>query len=257
MTEIHPSAIVSEGAELGVDVQVGPYCVLGPHVRVGDRTRLRAHVVLDGRASIGADCAIFPFACIGTQTQDLKYRGATTFVEIGERTTLREYVTVNAGTVEGEVTRVGSDCLIMAYSHVAHACAVGNHVIIANASQLAGEVVVEDQAILGGLVGVHQFCRIGRLCMVGHNAKVSQDVPPFMLADGNPVRVRGVNSVGLDRKNIEQAARSELKRAYRLLYRSRLSTTQATRRIRDELEQVPEIEHLLSFIAASERGIVK
>ncbi|MBN1674452.1 MAG: acyl-ACP--UDP-N-acetylglucosamine O-acyltransferase [Kiritimatiellae bacterium] len=257
MTSIHPTAVIAEGARLGQGVEVGPYSVIGPNVSVGDRTRIMAHVFLDGCTRVGAECTVFPFSSIGTQTQDLKYAGGKTAVEIGDRTTLREYVTVNSGTAEGECTRVGSDCHIMAYSHVAHTCTIGDGVIMANGSQLAGEVVVERQAVLGGLVGVHQFCRIGRLAMIGHNSKVNQDVPPFMLADGNPLAVRGVNSVGMERKKVNAKARAALKNAHRFLYRMDLSTRQALEKIRAELEMLPEVEHLVRFIEESERGIVK
>jgi len=257
MTSVHPTAIVAEGAELGADVELGPYCIVGPNVSIGDGTRVMSHVVLDGFTKLGSGCTVFPFACIGTQTQDLKYKGGKTFVEIGDRTTLREYVTVNSGTNEGEVTSVGTGCHIMAYSHVAHACRVGNDVIMANCATLAGEVVVEDQAILGGFSGVHQFVRVGRLCMTGGCTKVTQDCPPFMIVDGNPASVRGVNVIGLDRRGIDPEARKALKRAYKLLYRDGLSTSQAVDGIRGEMSGIAEVDHLVSFIESSKRGIVK
>ncbi len=257
MATVHPTAIVLPGAELGVDVEIGPYCIVGQHVKIGDRAKLVAHVYLDGRTTIGAETVIWPFASIGTQTQDLKFKGGVTYVEIGERTTLREYVTVNSGTNEGDITSVGNDCHIMAYSHVAHQCSVGNGVIMSNASTLAGHVVVEDDAVIAGMCGVHQFVKIGRMCMLGGCSKATQDIPPFMLADGNPATVHGLNTVGLQRRGVSQESRSRLKEAYRLLYRSELSTRQATERIRAELPASPELEHLLAFIAASERGIAK
>jgi UDP-N-acetylglucosamine acyltransferase len=216
-----------------------------------------AHVVVDGRTRIGAGCTLFPFACIGTQTQDLKFKGAKTAVEIGEGTTLREYVTVNAGTNEGEVTRVGAGCHIMAYCHVAHACSVGNRVIMANCATLAGEVTVEDEAILGGLTGVHQFCRVGRLCMVGGLSKITQDCAPFMIVDGNPAAVRALNVVGLKRHAVPDAAVEALKKAHRWLYRADLSTSQALERVRADVEPCPEVDALLRFIESSDRGIVK
>lgn len=257
MSRIHPTAIVDSEANLGRDVQIGPYCVIGPHVTIGDGTRLMSHVVLEGWTTIGQACTIFPFACIGTQTQDLKYAGGKTFVEIGDHTTLREYVTVNSGTAEGEVTRVGSYCLIMACAHVAHTCRVGDGVIMGNATGLAGHVVVEDFAVLSGLSGFHQFVRVGRMAMVGGCSKVTQDVPPFMIVDGNPPAVHGPNVVGLKRHNVSEEAQRQLKHAYRLLYREALSTTQAIERIRSEIPCGAEVAHLIAFVEASARGIIK
>jgi UDP-N-acetylglucosamine acyltransferase len=257
MTKVHGTAIIEAGAELGENVEVGPYCVVGPCVRIGDGCRILSHVVVDGHTTLGRDCALFPFASIGTQTQDLKYRGGTTFVEIGDRTTLREYVTVNSGTNEGEVTRVGADCHIMAYCHVAHACQVGNRVIMSNCATLAGEITVEDEAIIGGLSGVHQFVRIGRLCMIGGLTPIRQDCPPFTMIAGNPPEVKGLNTVGMQRRGIDPEAQKLLKHAYRLVYREDLSTSQALERIRGELTMCPEIEQFVSFIEKSERGITK
>lgn len=257
MIRIHPTAIVSPEAHLGEGVEIGPYCVIGANVSIGDGTRLISHVVIDGHTSVGRNCVLFPFACIGTQTQDLKYKGGTTYVEIGDRTTLREYVTINSATNEGDVTRVGSDCHICAYAHVAHACRVGNEVIMSNAIALAGEVVVEDQAVLGGLSAVHQFTRIGRLCMIGGCSAIRQDCPPFMLVAGNPAEVAGVNTVGMTRKNIAEEIQRHIKEAYKLLYRSGLSTRQAVDRIKKEIPLGPEISHLIAFIESSQRGITR
>ena len=257
MTQIHPTAVVDPGARLGVDVEIGPYCVIGPHVAIGDRARLMSHVVLDGWTTLGAECRVFPFASIGTQTQDLKYAGGRSFVEIGEHTTLREYVTVNSGTAEGEVTRVGSQCHIMAYSHVAHACQVGNGVILSNGATLAGHVIIEDQAGVAGLSGVHQFVRIGKMAFVGAMTKITQDVPPFLLVDGNPATARGINQVGLERRDVTAESRQELKKAYRILYREGLSTKQAVEKIKAAPVVCAEIQYLLAFIEGSERGIIK
>ncbi len=257
MTAIHPTAIVDAGAELGPEATVGAYSVIGPHVTVGRGTRIHPHVVLDGWTTIGEGCTIFPFASIGSQTQDLKYKGGVSFVEIGDHTTLREYVTVNAGTNEGDVTHIGSHCHIMAYAHVAHQCLVGNGVIIANAGTLAGHVVVEDEAIIGGLSGVHQFVRLGRLCMIGGCTKVTQDIPPFMMADGNPAAIHGLNSVGLQRHGAPEAARRALKDAYRILYREQLGLRVALDKMKTALPSCAELEHLMAFVAASERGITR
>lgn len=257
MTLIHPTAIIEAGAQLGEGVQVGAYSVVGEHVRLGDGTRVMPHVFLDGWTTIGRRCTIFPFASLGTQTQDLKYKGGRTFVEIGDNTTIREYVTVNSGTDEGEVTRVGNDCHIMAYCHVAHGCTVGNGVIMANSATLAGHVVVEDQAVLGGFCGVHQFVRIGRVCILGGLTKITQDCPPYMMIDGNPAKVWGPNSTGLKRRNVPEDSQRILKEAYKILYRQDLSTSQAMEKIEAELTRCPELDHLVNFIRQSERGIVK
>ena len=257
MTEIHSTAVVTGGAELGDDVHIGPYSVVGPHVRLGDGTRIMSHVVLDGRTTIGAGCTVFPFASVGTQTQDLKYRGAVTRVEIGDGTTLREYVTVNSSTNEGEVTRVGSRCHIMAYSHVAHACEIGDEVIMANGATLAGHITIEPQAIVGGLSAIHQFCRVGRMCMIGGCSRITQDCPPFMMVVGNPASVHGLNTIGLQRRGVGEEARRLLKDAYRTVYRSGLSTNDAVRALRDKAPSCPEVELLAAFIEQSKRGIVR
>ncbi len=257
MTNVHPTAVVADGAVLDDGVDIGPYCVIGQNVKIGSGSRLHSHVVIDGDTTIGSDCSIFPFASVGTQTQDLKFQGGKTTVEIGDRTTLREYVTVNSGTNEGEVTHVGSGCAILAYCHVAHACHVGDGVIMSNGATLAGDVVVEDQAIIGGMTGVHQFTRIGRLCMVGACSKIVKDCPPFMLVDGAPSQVRGVNVVGLERKGLSAEVRDAMKKAYRQLYRKGLSTQQAIEAIQKEVPDCAEVDHLLKFIEESKRGIVK
>jgi UDP-N-acetylglucosamine acyltransferase len=255
MSNVHPTAVVSAGAELGANAEIGPYCVIGPNVKIGSGTRLMSHVVVDGWTTIGADCRLFPFACIGTQTQDLKYRGGKTFVVIGDRTTLREYVTVNACTNEGDTTKVGSDCTLLAYSHVAHACKVGNGVIMSNCATLAGDVQVEDMAIIGGLAAVHQFTRIGTMVMVGGCSAIRQDVPPYMLVAGNPAEVHGPNSVGLQRRGVSEESRHKIKEAYKILYRRQLNVKDAVEAIRREIQPCPEIEHLVDFVSKSERGI--
>lgn len=257
MSEIHPTAIVSPNAKLGDQVVIGPFCFVGPDVTLGDNTRLISHVVVDGFTQLGAGCTVFPFASVGLQTQDLKYKGGRPGVSIGDNTTIRESVTINAATADGDVTRVGSHCHIMAYAHIAHDCVVGNHVIIANVGTLAGHVTVEDRVILGGLSAVHQFVRLGRNCIIGGCAKVVQDVPPFVMADGNPLRVPGLNSVGLTRAGVSEESQKALKLAHRLLYRSELGTRDALARIEAEVPQTSEVQHLVRFIRSSERGIVK
>jgi len=254
MTHIHPTAIIHPDAQIGDEVTIGPYCVVGQHVKMGAGTNLASHVVVDGHTTLGAECRLFPFACIGMQTQDLKYAGGVTYAEVGDRTVLREYCTIHTGTRVGEITRVGSDCLIMAYCHVAHGCTVGNEVIMSNCAQLAGEVQIEDRAIVGGLTGVHQFCRIGTLCMIGAAGKVRQDAPPYMIVDG--CDVIGPNIVGLQRRGVPPDVRATLKEAYRLIYREGLNRSQALDRIVLELADIPEIRHLVEFYRKSTRGVL-
>jgi UDP-N-acetylglucosamine acyltransferase len=256
MTSIHPTAILQPGAQLGEQVTVGPYCVIGPHVRIGDRTTLMSHVVVDGRTTLGRDCKLFPFACIGQQTQDLKFAGGTTYAEIGDGTTLREFATVHTGTRDGETTRIGARCLIMAYCHVAHGCELGDEVILSNSTQLAGEVKIEELAIVAGMVGVHQFCRIGTLAMVGGGTRVTKDVPPYMLIGAEPLSVVGINAVGLQRRGVSAEVRSALKQAFKLLYHDGLNRTQAVERIRTEVPDGAEVRHLIDFFEKSERGVL-
>lgn len=257
MTDIHPTAIVAPGAELDDGVEIGPYCIIGSHVKIGKGAKIMGHVYLDGWTTIGPQCSIFPFASIGTQTQDLKYKGGVTFVEIGERTTLREYVTVNSGTNEGDVTRVGTRCHIMAYSHIAHQCLIGNNVIISNGVQLAGHVIIEDCAVIGGLSGAHQFVRIGRMCFFGACSKATQDIPPYMMADGNPATIHGLNIEGLRRHKAPEESLNILKKAHSIIFRQNLTVHQAIEKIKAELPSCPELEHLTAFIASSERGITR
>jgi UDP-N-acetylglucosamine acyltransferase len=257
VTDVHRTAVVADGAGIDEGVDIGPYCVIGPHVKIGAGTRLMSHVVIDGWTTLGRDCRVFPFATLGAETQDMKFSGEQTFVEIGDGTTIRECVTVNASTNEGETTRVGSGCLIMAYCHVAHACDVGDRVIMANSAHLAGHVTIEEKAIIGGVTAVHQFVRIGTLCMVGAGSKLVQDCPPYMMIDGNPARVRGINGVGLKRNGVDGKVRNLLKQSYRALYRDGLSTRQAVEKIRSGPESAPEVDRLLAFVEGSERGIVK
>jgi len=254
---IHPTAIIQNGAQLGDNVTVGPYCVIGPDVKIGDGTTLLSHVVIDGHTAIGKRCEIFPFACVGMKTQDLKYAvGNITYVEIGDDTVIREYATIHLGTKDGEATKVGSNCLIMSHCHVAHGCVLGNHVIMSSAAMIAGEVSIEDYAILGGKCGVHQFCRIGTHAMVGGMASIRQDVPPYMIVDGNPAETQAPNSVGLQRRGFSAESRAALKDAFRILYREGLNRTQAIERIQYEVVDLPEIQRLVAFYKTSQRGVL-
>ncbi len=257
MTSIHPSAVVDPAAEIGENVDIGPFCVVGADAKIGDGARLMSHVVIDGHTTVGSECTLFPFACIGTQTQDLKFRGAVTSVVIGDKTTLREYVTVNASTNEGEMTRIGSGCHIMAYAHIAHACSVGDGVIMANCATLAGDVTVEDRAIIGGLTAVHQFVRVGGHSIIGGCSRINQDCPPYMMIAGNPAAVNGINSVGLKRRGFTEDVQRTLKQAYKILYRGGLNVSQALAKIEEDLESCAELDHLVSFVRGSKRGIIR
>ena len=254
---IHPLAVVSPGAELGENVTVGPFCTVGPHVRLGDGVTLRSHVSVDGHATVGAGCEIWPFASIGGKTQDLKYKGGAPRLVVGENTVIRECATLNCATFDGGETRVGSKCLIMAYCHVAHDCVVGDRVIMANNATLAGHIVVEDDVILGGLTGVHQFVRIGRMSILGGYTKAVKDVPPYMMADGDPLKVYGPNKVGLERHGVSPETQQALKQAYKIVFRTDLRVAEALARIEAELAPTSEIRNFVEFIRNSERGIAK
>lgn len=254
---VHPSATIHPDARLHETVQVGPGCLIGPGVEIGPRVRLGANVVIEQNTSIGEDCRILHGAVLGSDPQDLKYAGETTRLEIGPRTTIREYCTMNRGTVETGVTRVGSDCLFMAGTHVAHDCEVGSHVILANVAMAGGHVSIGDWAILGALVGVHQFTRIGEHAFIGGASKIAQDIPPYVLADGNPCTARGINSVGLRRRGFPPGSIEALRRAFRTLFRNReLNLGQALSALEAQEDMPPEVMNLVRFIRASERGVI-
>lgn len=258
MTSIHQTAIVEPGAQIGQDVSIGAYAVVGPEVRLGDRCQIQSHAVIDGATTLGADCQVFPFAHIGGKTQDLKFKdGNRTYVKVGERTVLREYVTVNCGTKDGESTIIGDDCLIMAYCHLAHGCVFGNHVIVSNSTQFAGEVNVGDWAVISGLVGVHQFVRIGCHAMIGGGTVLKQDAAPYFLTDGNPSAARGINVVGLERRGFSRDAISALRSAYKLLCRDGRNVTDAIAAIREQIPDTPEIRALVDFFLSTQRGVVR
>ncbi len=256
-TDIHPTAVIASGADIGEDVTIGPYSIIGENVRIGDGCRIGSSVLIEGYTEIGKNNHIFHGASIGTIPQDLKYRGARTFVKIGDNNTIREYVTINSATNEGESTIVGDSNLLMAYVHVAHNCVIGNNVILANAVNLAGHVKVHDYAIVGGIVPVHQFVEIGEHAFIGGGSRIPKDVPPFIKVVGNPPRVNGMNSVGLMRRGFTLEQRVLLKRAYCILYRSGLNVSQAIEKIETELPQTEEIKMLVDFIKNSKRGITK
>jgi UDP-N-acetylglucosamine acyltransferase len=255
--QIHPTAIVSDGATLGDNVKIGPYCTIGPDVTIGEGTEVFSHVVIDGYTFIGANCQLHPFSRIGGRTQDLKFKGGKPGVKIGDRNVIREYVTINAATNDGEFTTVGSDCLIMAYCHIAHCCQVGNRVIMANLAQLSGHVIVEDMATLEGRTGAVQFCRIGTMAFIGGGSLIRKDVPPYMIGVGDPFEVRSTNKIGMERRGVSEGSRKQLKEAYRLLYRKELSTSQALEQIEATLEQTEEIKYLIDFIKNTQVGITR
>ena len=230
---IHPTAIVEDGVIIEDDVIIGPYC------------------------TIRKNNTISPFAVLGGKTQDLKYKGGSPGVKIGDNNTIREYVTINAATYDGDYTIVKNNCLIMAYSHIAHCCNIGNQVIIANAVQIAGHVTVEDQATIEGMVGIVQFLRIGRMAFVGGLSKVSKDLPPFMIAHGDPIDVRGFNKIGMERKGCSEESKKSIKEAYRILYRSKESTSSAIIRLENEIDMTDELRSLIDFCKSSSKGIIR
>ena len=254
---IHSSATIHPDAFVGAGCDIGPYCVIGEHVELGEGCKLHSHVVVDGYTKLGQRNEVFPFASIGLKTQDLKWKGGVTRTEIGDQNTFREYVTIHSATGDGEVTRVGSHNHILAYCHLAHNVTLGNHIIMSNVATLAGHVTVEDHAVIGGLAAVHQFCRVGRLAMIGGCSKVVQDVPPFMMADGNPAETRTINKVGMERNGVTEEAQSALKHCYKILFREGLTITNALAKIEKEAPKLPEVLHLLNFVRTSERGISK
>ena len=253
---VHPTATVDPGAAIADDAEVGAYAIVGPGCEVGPGCVLAPRSVLERNVKLGRDVKIGIGSILGGDPQDLKYGGEETTVEIGDGTVVREYATINRGTSQSLKTTVGRGSFVMSYVHLGHDCHVGDGVILSNAVQLAGHVVVEDRAIISGLSAVHQFARIGRHSFVGGCSRVAKDVPPYLKAVGNPVRLYGLNSVGLQRSGFEAETVRELKRAYRLLFRSDLNVSQALERARAELPDLPEVRHFLGFIEQSDRGVV-
>lgn len=257
MSEIHPTAVIQEGARIGEGCRIGPYCVIGPNVILGTGCELHSHVVIDGHTEIGSENTFYPFASIGLRTQDLKWDGGTTWTRVGSNNTFREYVTVHSATADGDATVIGSHNNLLAYTHVAHDCQLGDHIIMSNVGTLAGHVIVEDRAIVGGLAAVHQFCRIGTMSIIGGCSKVVQDVPPYMMVDGNPAATRTLNKEGLKRNGVDEDTQKSMRQAYRILFRSEQTFTNAVKQVRADVATSPELEHLLAFIESSERGIAK
>ena len=252
---IHPTAIVDSSAVLGHDVEIGPWAIIGPRCTLGDGTKISPRATLEQNVRLGARVSIGTGVVLGGDPQDLKYRGEETWVDIGDDSSVREYSTINRGTAHSLTTRVGRGCFLMSYVHLAHDCHLGDNIIISNGTQLAGHVTIEDKVTISGLCAVHQFSRIGRHAFIGGMSRVPQDVPPFVRAVGNPLKLFGLNSVGLRRSGFEEDTLRELKRAYRLCFRSELNLSQGVERARLEVDQLPEVDQFLTFIEASQRGV--
>ena len=257
MTQIHSTAVIHPRAQVSADCRIGPYCVVGEHVVLGERCQLHSHVVIDGHTTLGCENQIFPFASIGLQTQDLKWKGGITRLQIGDRNTFRESVTIHSATSDGDATIVGSDNHILASSHIAHDCRLGSHIIMSNVGTLAGHVTVGDYAVVGGLAAIHQFCRIGTMSMIGGCSKIVQDVPPYMIVDGNPGETRTVNKIGIERNGVSEEAQDALRRAFKILFREGLTISNAVVKIEADLPPLPEVKHLVDFARTSERGLSK
>ena len=256
-TNIHSSAVVSESARLGENVTIGPYCVIGDEVEIGDGSIIGPHAVIEKWTSLGKECRVYQFASVGAAPQDLKFKGERSFTIIGDRTTIREGATIHRATGEDNETRIGNDCLLMAYIHVAHNCTLGNHVIMSNLASCAGHAMVEDRVVIGGMAGVHQFVKIGRNAMVGGMSKLVQDVVPYTIVDGHPAKVVGLNNVGISRAGIPLESRRLINKAYKILYRSGLSLPEAIAVIEQEVDSCEEVEHFLRFLRNAERGICR
>ena len=253
--KIHSSAIVHPDAVLGEGVEIGPWSIIAGTVKIGARTKVGPRVTIEGHTTIGEDNQIFTGAVVGSLTQDKKADGGVSFLKIGDRNTIREYATLNPGTLNGTETVIGNDNLLMAYAHVAHDCIIHNGATLANNATLAGHVIVEDRAIIGGLSGVHQFVRIGSLSITGGHSKVVQAIPPFMMVDGHPARAFGINSVGLDRAGFSKEEKSAIKKAYKIIFKSGLGLKSIIQHIQQEIPESPSVQTILTFLEHSERGI--
>ncbi|NQV19145.1 MAG: acyl-ACP--UDP-N-acetylglucosamine O-acyltransferase [Armatimonadetes bacterium] len=257
MTKIHPSAIVNPKAEIGENIEIGPFCIIGPNVIIGDNCTLFSNVIIDGNTTIGSGNKFFHSAVIGTIPQDLKYKGEPTRLIIGDNNTFREFATVNLSATMDEPTRIGDNCLLMAYSHIAHNCRLGSNLIIANAVNFAGHIHVEDFVIIGGMSAIHQFVKIGKYAFIGGKSGLKKDVPPFTRGEGFPYRVIGLNSIGMQRKGFSDQQIAAIKKVYKIFYNSGLNTSQALEKVSEISELTDEQELFVDFIKNSERGINK
>jgi UDP-N-acetylglucosamine acyltransferase len=255
-SRIHPTAIISPDAEIAADVEIGAFSIVGAGCTIDEGCVIAPRVTLERNVTLGRSVKVGIGTILGGAPQDLKYAGEETTVEIGDGTVIREYVTINRGTAHSFKTTVAENCLLMSYVHIGHDCRIGNSVILSNVVQLAGHVMIEDKAILSGLSAVHQFARIGRHSFIGGMSRVAKDIPPFLKAVGNPVKLYGLNTIGLQRAGMDDETIRELKRVYRLLFRSDLNVTQAIERAQTEIEPLPEVKELIRFVEASERGVV-
>jgi UDP-N-acetylglucosamine acyltransferase len=253
--QVHATAVIDDSAELAAGVTVGPYSVIGPNVVVGSGTTIGAHVVIERDTTVGNDCRLYSGAALGGDPQDLKYAGESSRLTIGDRTVVREFATLNRGSAARGSTDIGTDCLLMAYAHVAHDCIIGDHVVIANAVNMGGHAEVGDWVVIGGMTAVHQFARIGAHAFIGGMSAVRKDVPPYVKASGDPMKLFGLNSIGLQRRGFADEVRAEIRRAYRILFQSKQPLRQALEEARSSLQSSPELNALLSFIESSERGV--
>lgn len=255
---IHPTALVSPKTEIGSDVEIGPYTIIGDHVTIGTGVVIGPHVTIDPFVEIGAECHIFQFASIGALPQAIKFQGEETYVKIGRKTIVREFTTINRGTgFGGGITEVGEENLLMAYTHIAHDCKTGRGVILANNATLAGHITIEDYVTIGGLTALHQFVRIGKHAYIGGKSAVVKDVPPFVIAAGDRAKLHGLNRVGLKRHGFSADTIAMLKKTYRLIFRIGLTLNEAIERVRAQVDQTPEVDYLIDFIKASERGMTR
>lgn len=258
MSRIHTTALVDPRAELDLDIEVGPYSIIGPKVKIGKGTRIKSHVVVEGNTTIGEGNHIFQFSTIGSVPQDLKYKGEESQLIIGSYNVIREFASLNPGTSGGGMlTRIGDRNLMMMYCHIAHDCIIGSHSVIANGATLGGHVIIEDYVIAGGLVGVHQFVRVGTGSILGAGSMVSKDIPPYCNATGDRVRLRGLNLEGLRRRGFSRDQIDALKKAYRIIFQSGLKTKEALQKARTEIPQTREVGHMIRFIESSERGVCR
>lgn len=256
-TRIHNTAVVHQNAEIAEGVEIGPYAVIGEFVKIGNGTRIGPHAVVDGWTEIGRNNDIGPSAIIGAPPQDVHYKGQRAFVKVGNNNVIREFVTIHRASKEDGFTTVGNDCFIMAYSHIAHDCKLGDSIIIANYAGISGHVEIGDKTVISGLVGIHQFVRIGTMCMIGGMSRILRDIVPYVITEGHTATPRGLNVIGLRRNGVDSQSRGEIKKAYKMLFRSGLTTDQALERIRTEVRETVEIQEFLRFIEGSKRGIAR
>lgn len=256
-TKIHNTAIVHHNAEIAEGAEIGPYAVIGEHVKIDSRTKIGPHAVIEGWTEIGKSCDIGPSVVIGSSPQDIHYKGQRAFVRIGDNNILREFVTIHRASKEDCYTTVGDDNFIMAYSHIAHDCKLGSNIIIANYAGISGHVEIGDRAVISGLVGIHQFVRIGTMCMIGGMSRILRDIVPYVITEGHTAAPRGLNVIGMRRNGVDNRTRVEIKKAYRLLFRSGLTTEDALKKMRDEVVDTPEVREFIGFVEGAKRGIAR